>query len=91
MRVNLPVEVAMADEYRIRLVGSQFEIIDDAGDRVGAFRTEREAKHEIDVLVSDDAMWKSARLLVQAAVSAFMNMRHVDSRTAQHWIREAAD
>jgi len=36
-------------------------------------------------------MWKSARLLVQAAVSAFMNVRHVDSRTAQYWIREAAD
>jgi len=81
----------MADEYRIRLLGSQFEIIDDAGDRVGASQTEREAKHEIDVLVSDDSMWKSARMLVQAAVSALMNMRHVDSRTAQHWIREAAD
>jgi hypothetical protein len=81
----------MADEYRIRPVGSQFEIIDDAGDRVGAFQTEREAKHEVDVFVSEDVMWKSARLLVRAAVSAFMNMRHVDSRTAQYWIREAAD
>jgi hypothetical protein len=81
----------MADEYRIRPVGSQFEIIDDAGERVAAFKTEREAEHEIDVFVSDDVMWKSARLLVQAAISAFMNMRHVDSRTAQYWIREAAD
>src|SRR5271156_2999420 len=70
---KLLLAVAMADEYRIRLLGSQFEIIDDAGDRVGASQTEREAKHEIDVLVSDDSMWKSARMLVQAAVSALMN------------------
>jgi hypothetical protein len=84
-------EVVMADEYRIRPVGSQFEIIDDAGERVAAFKTEREAEHEIDVLVSDDAMWESARLLVRVAVNALMNMRHVDNRTARYWIREAAD
>jgi hypothetical protein len=80
----------MGDEYRIRPFGSQFEI-NNAGETVGAFQTEREAKHKIDVFVSDDAMWQSARLLVQAAISALMNMRHVDSRTAQYWIREAAD
>jgi hypothetical protein len=84
-------EVVMDDEYRIRPVGSQFEIIDDVGERVAAFKTEREAEHEIDVLVSDDAMWESARLLVRVAVNALMNMRHVDSRTARYWIREAAD
>ena len=81
----------MAGEYRIRPVGSQFEIIDDAGERVAAFKTEREAEHEIDVLVSDDAMWESARLLVEVAVNALMNTRRVDSRTARYWIREAAD
>lgn len=81
----------MADEYRIRPVGSQFEIIDDAGERVAAFNTEREAEHEINVLVSDDVMWDSARLLVEVAVNALMNMRHVDSGTARYWIREAAD
>jgi hypothetical protein len=84
-------EIEKHVEYRIRLVGSQFEIIDGAGDRVGAFQTEREAKHEVEVFLSDDIMWKSAKMLVQAAVSAFMKMRQVDSRTAQFWIREAAD
>jgi hypothetical protein len=81
----------MAAEYRIRPVGARFEIIDDAGDRVGTYNTRRKAKKEIDVCVSNDLMWESARMLVKISVNAFMNMRNVDSRTARYWIREAAD
>jgi hypothetical protein len=83
--------VTMANEYRIRPDGLQFLVIDQAGERVGAYRTEREAKHQIDVCLSEDIMLESARLLVKNSVDSFMKMRNVDSRTAQHWIREAAD
>jgi hypothetical protein len=81
----------MADEYRIRPVGARFEIIDHAGERVGTYSTRRKALEEIDVCVSNDLMWESARMLVKISVNAFMNMRDVDSRTARYWIREAAD
>jgi hypothetical protein len=83
--------VTMANEYRIRPDGPQFLIIDQNGETVGAYKTEREAKNGIDVFLSDDIMWESARLLVKNSVDEFMKMRNVDSRTAQHWIREAAD
>jgi len=80
----------MANLYRIRPDGQRFLIIDQAGERVGAYMTEREAKHQIHVCLGDDIMWESARLLVKNSVDEFMKMRNVDSRTAQHWIREAA-
>jgi hypothetical protein len=83
--------VTMANEYRIKPDGPQFLIIDQAGETVGAYKTEREAKNEIDVCMSDDQMWESARLLVKNSVDSFMKMRNVDSRTAHYWIREAAD
>jgi hypothetical protein len=81
----------MADGYRIRRAGTKFEIIDHAGETVGVYETLREAEYEIDVCVSDDAMWKSAKLLVEIAVAAYMRTHGVDSKTAQYWIREAAD
>jgi hypothetical protein len=90
-KITVLVVVTMANEYRMRPDGPHFLIIDHAGERVGAYRTEREAKHEMDVCLSDDIMWESARLLVRNSVDAFMKMRNVDSRTAQCWIREAAD
>ena len=81
----------MANEYRIKPEGPQLLIIDQTGEMVGVFKTEREAKSEIDVCMSDDLMWDSARQLVKISVDSFMKMRNVDSRTARHWIREAAD
>jgi hypothetical protein len=80
----------VADEYRIRPVGAKFEIIDQAGNRIGMCNTRRKAKKEIAVCASNELMW-SARMLVKISVNAFMNMRNVDSRTPQYWIREAAD
>ena len=81
----------MANEYRITPHGPQFLIIDQTGETVGVYKTEREAKDEIDLCISDDVMWKSARLPVKMSVDSFMKMRNVDSRTAHYWIREAAD
>jgi hypothetical protein len=83
--------VTMADEYRIKPDGPQFLIIDQTGETVGAYNTEREAENEIVIRMSDDAMWDSARLLIKMSADSFMKMRNVDSRTAQYWLREAAD
>jgi hypothetical protein len=83
--------VTMANVYRIRPDGPQFLIIDQNGETVGAYKTEQEAKNGIDVCMSDDLMWDSARLLVKTSIDSFMKMRNVDSWTAHYWIREAAD
>ena len=81
----------MANEYRIKLRGPQFLIIDQTGETIGVYKTEREAENGIVVCMGNDVMWDSARLLVEISVDMFMKMRNVDSRTAQYWIREAAD
>jgi len=81
----------MADEYRIRPVGAKFEIIDQAGETVGTYKSKRKAMQQVDACVANDLMWQSARMLVKISVNTFMNMRNVDRRTAQYWIREAAD
>jgi hypothetical protein len=83
--------VNMVNEYRIKPDGPQFLVIDQTGETVGAYKTEREAQYEIDVCTSDDKMWESARLLVRIAVAAHMKKHGVGIRTAQYWIREAAD
>jgi hypothetical protein len=88
---TLSLVVTMANEYRIKPLGPQFLIIDQTGERVGVYQTEREAENGIVIRISDDLMWDSARLLVKMSVDSLMKMRNVDSRTAQYWIREAAD
>ena len=81
----------MANEYRIKPDGPQFLIIDQTGETVGMYKTEAEAKSEIDICITEDVMWDLARMLVKISVDSFMKMRNVDSRTAHYWIREAAD
>jgi hypothetical protein len=88
---TLLLVVTMANEYRIKPNGLRFLIIDQTGETVGVYKTEREAKSEIVICVRNDKMWDSARLLVQISVDSLMKMRNVDSRTAHYWIREAAD
>jgi hypothetical protein len=83
--------VNMANAYRIKPDGPQFLIIDQTGETVGAYKTEQEAEYEIDVCMSEDAMWESAKLLVKIAIAAHMKKHGVGSKTAQYWIREAAD
>jgi hypothetical protein len=88
---TLPLVVTMADEYRIRPDGPQFEIIDGAGETVGVCKTMRKAEHEITLCKKEDVMWESAKLLIEKAVKAYMKKHGVNSRTAHYWIREAAD
>jgi len=81
----------MSDEYRIQSEGFQFKIIDDEGETVAIYKTAQKAKHEVDVFRRNDVLWRTARELVETAVTALMTMERVDSRTAHYWIREAAD
>jgi hypothetical protein len=79
---TLLLVVTMANEYRIRPDGPQFLIIDQTGETFGAYKSEREAKNQIDVCMRDDLRWDSARLLVKISVDSLVKMRNVDSNTA---------
>jgi hypothetical protein len=81
----------MADKYRIAHDGSDFIVNYEAGGTVGMYKTEQEAKQEIEVCERDDFMLQTAKSLVIAAVEAHMWLHNIDRQAAHSWIRDAAD
>ena len=81
----------MADKYRIAHEGSEFIVNENAGVTVGVYKTQQEARREIESCERDDFMLKTARSLVNAAVEAYMRMHDIDREAAHEWIKEAAD
>lgn len=79
----------MKYEYRIEPVANAFIVIDDLGEPVGRYPTAEEAQKDIERCKREDAMWESAKLLVDAAVKAHMEMFGVDRETARYWINSA--
>jgi hypothetical protein len=53
-------------------------------------KTETEARQEMTDCQRDDLMFKTARGLVEKAVSALMRTHHIGREAAHGWIREAA-
>ena len=80
----------MAEEYRMKIHGSEFIVNHNAGGTVGVYKTEREARQGMEDCRRDDLMLKIARALVKKAVSALMRAQHINRETAVDWIREAA-
>jgi AmiR/NasT family two-component response regulator len=80
----------MANKYRMTPHGSAFIVNHMAGNTIGAYKTKREAKQNIEDCKRDDLMLESARDLVGKATDALMRMRHIDRQEAHDWIREAA-
>src|ERR1700758_3883909 len=78
----------MADEYRMKIHGSEFIVNHNAGGTVGVYKTEREARQGIEDCRRDDLMLKNARALVKKAVNALMRAQHINRETAHDWIRE---
>ena len=81
----------MSDTYRISSHGPEFMVIHNAGVTVGVYNTEQEAQLIVEDCERDDFMLQTARSLVDVAVETHMRLHHTDRRTAQNWIREAAD
>jgi hypothetical protein len=81
----------MNTEYRIEPFGSQFAVIDDAGKLVDTYPTEAAAKQDIARCEQEDAMYETAKQLVDMAVNTLMQMFGVDRETASYWIRSASD
>jgi hypothetical protein len=79
----------MSNDYHIEPVGSAFIVIDDLGEPVGRYPTEEAAQQDIERCKKEEAMWETAKLLVDAAIKAHMQIHGVDRETAAYWVNSA--
>jgi hypothetical protein len=80
----------MIDNYRVEPAGDHFIVIDPWGERlVNDYPTEEAAEEDIVRCRKEDAMWETAKHLVDIAVKAHMDVHDVDRKTARYWIRSA--
>jgi len=76
----------MSTSKRIELAGSAFIVIDDLGEQVGAYPTENAAQKDIERCEREDRMYEVAKLLVDTAIKAPMQLHGVDRETARYWV-----
>jgi hypothetical protein len=81
----------MDTEYRIESVGSQYIVVDPWDEIVGRFSSEEEAQKNIERCKREDAISDTARLLVDNAIRAHMQLHGVDRDTARRATRDAAE
>jgi hypothetical protein len=79
----------MSTKYRIETSGNQFTVFDDVDDTVGVFPNRDAALQAIERCEKEDAMWESAKLLVETAIKAHMEVHGVDRETSSYWINSA--
>jgi hypothetical protein len=80
----------MSRKCRIDVIGDQFTVIDPWGEQlVETYPTEEAARQDIERCQKEDAMWETAKLLVDAAIKAHMQIHDVDRETAAYWINSA--
>jgi hypothetical protein len=71
--------------------GTQFAVIDAGGERMNTYPTEEAAKNDIERHEKEDAMYKTAKRLVDAAMTTHAEMFSISRETASYWIRSAAE
>ena len=81
----------MSTEYRIVAAGSQFTALDAAGVHVGIYPSEEAAGQGVERRRKQDAMLETAKLLLDTAAKAHMQIHGVDRETALYWIRSASE
>jgi hypothetical protein len=79
----------MKDDYRIESDGNAFTVIDDVGEEVGTYATKEAADKDIERCKKEDAMWETAKTLVDIAIKTHMQMYGVDRETSHYWISSA--
>ena len=84
-------EKAMSAEYRIVAADSQFTALDAAGVHVGIYPSEEAAGQGVERRRKQDAMLETAKLLLDTAAKAHMQIHGVDRGTALYWIRSASE
>ncbi len=78
-------------EYRIETSGNQFVVIDSLEEVVDRYDTEDAAKRSIEQCQKEDAMYETAKQLIESAVTAHMELFNVSREIAGYWIRGAAE
>jgi hypothetical protein len=81
----------MTNEYRIEPVGSLFIVVDPWGEIVNRCSTEEAARQDIERCEREDAMWETAKLMVDTAVKAHMRMHGVDRETSRRLLQDAVE
>jgi hypothetical protein len=82
----------MSNDYRIVPAGTQFTVVDPWGEQlVGTYATEDAAKEDIERCKREDAMYETAKQLVDFAVKAHMEVFGVDRETARYWVNSAME
>jgi uncharacterized protein YcgI (DUF1989 family) len=77
----------MSNEYRIESAGDAFRVIDPWGEQlVDFFPTEEAAKQDIERCKKEDALYETARQLVEISEEVLMQKFGVDRKTAQYWV-----
>jgi hypothetical protein len=82
----------MDAQYRIEPADGNFKVLDPWGEYlVELYPTEDTAKRDIELCKREDAMWETAKALVEEAIKAHMDTFGVDRDTARYWISSASD
>jgi hypothetical protein len=77
----------MTTEYRIEPAGPAYIVIDPWGEQlVHRYPTEDAARQDIERCKKEEAMWETAKLLVDTAIKAHMQIHDVDRETAAYWV-----
>ena len=82
----------MTNDYRIEPAGPAFIVIDPWGEQlVNTYPTEDAARQDIERCKKEDAMYETAKQLVDFAIKAHMQVFGVDRETARYWVCSAAE
>ena len=72
--------------YRIEPSGNEFVAIDSLEEMVGRYATEDSAKQSIEECKKEDAMYETAKLLIESAIKAHMEQFNVGREVTCYWI-----
>jgi hypothetical protein len=80
----------VSNDYRIKPVGGAFMVIDPWGEQlVDVYSSEDTAQRDIERCKKEDAMYETAKQLVDIAIKTHMQMFGVDYETARYWVCSA--
>ena len=82
----------MSGDYRIEpAAGGAFKVIGPCGETVDTYPNEEAARQDIERCQREDAMWSTAKTLINISIETLMQKHGIDRETARHWISIAID
>ena len=80
----------MNTDYQIKRAGRQFKVVDPWGEQlVDLFLTKEAAQKDIERCKREDALYETARQLVEISEEVLVQKFGVDRETAQYWVCSA--